>query len=173
MFAIITPALILGAIAERIKFSSMLLFMGLWMVIVYFPLAHMVWGVNGAMNGVRNAGASIKAIDFAGGTVVHMSSGWSALILCLIWASGWDFRRSRCRRTAWCCVRLAQGCCGWDTVWIYRGQRRGCGRGGGQRVHDDDGGDGGGIVCVRRRNGYPGASRACWAIARGLWPGWW
>ncbi|MFO1476296.1 MAG: ammonium transporter [Verrucomicrobiota bacterium] len=84
MFAIITPALILGAIAERIKFSSMLLFMGLWMVIVYFPLAHMVWGVNGAMNGVWNAGASIKAIDFAGGTVVHMSSGWSALILCLI-----------------------------------------------------------------------------------------
>jgi ammonium transporter, Amt family len=84
MFAIITPALILGAIAERIKFSAMLLFMGLWMLVVYFPLAHMVWGVNGLMNGVWNAGASIKAIDFAGGTVVHMSSGWSALILCLI-----------------------------------------------------------------------------------------
>jgi Amt family ammonium transporter len=84
MFAIITPALILGAIAERIKFSAMLLFMTLWMVIVYFPLAHMVWGVNGMMNGVWNAGASIKAIDFAGGTVVHMSSGWSALIFCLI-----------------------------------------------------------------------------------------
>jgi Amt family ammonium transporter len=84
MFAIITPALILGAIAERIKFSAMLLFMALWMLIVYFPLAHMVWGVNGLMNGVWNAGASIKAIDFAGGTVVHMSSGWSALILCLI-----------------------------------------------------------------------------------------
>ncbi len=84
MFAIITPALILGAIAERIKFSAMLLFMTLWMVIVYFPLAHMVWGVNGMMNGVWNPGASIKAIDFAGGTVVHMSSGWSALILCII-----------------------------------------------------------------------------------------
>jgi Amt family ammonium transporter len=84
MFAIITPALILGAIAERIKFSAMLLFMGLWMLVVYFPLAHMVWGINGMMNGVWNAGASIKAIDFAGGTVVHMSSGWSALILCLI-----------------------------------------------------------------------------------------
>ena len=84
MFAIITPALILGAVAERIKFSGMLLFMALWMVIVYFPLAHMVWGVNGFMNGVWNAKASIKAIDFAGGTVVHMSSGWSALILCLI-----------------------------------------------------------------------------------------
>jgi len=84
MFAIITPALILGAVAERIKFSAILLFVGLWMLIVYFPLAHMVWGINGLMNGVWNANASIKAIDFAGGTVVHMSSGWSALILCLI-----------------------------------------------------------------------------------------
>jgi len=84
MFAIITPALILGAIAERMKFSAILLFVGLWMVVVYFPLAHMVWGVNGFMNGVWNADAKIKAIDFAGGTVVHMSSGWSALILCMI-----------------------------------------------------------------------------------------
>ncbi len=84
MFAIITPALILGAIAERMKFSAILLFVGLWMVVVYFPLAHMIWGVNGYMNGVWNADAGIKAIDFAGGTVVHMSSGWSALVLCLI-----------------------------------------------------------------------------------------
>lgn len=84
MFAIITPALIVGAIAERMKFSAILLFVTLWMFIVYFPLAHMVWGVDGLMNGVWNADAKIKAIDFAGGTVVHMSSGWSALILCLI-----------------------------------------------------------------------------------------
>jgi ammonium transporter, Amt family len=84
MFAIITPALIVGAIAERMKFSALLLFMAAWMFLVYFPLAHMVWGVNGLMNGVWNATASIKAIDFAGGTVVHMSSGWSALLLCLI-----------------------------------------------------------------------------------------
>ena len=84
MFAIITPALILGSIAERMKFSAVLLFVSLWMLAVYFPLAHMVWGVNGCMNGVWNAGASIKAIDFAGGTVVHMSSGWSALVLCLL-----------------------------------------------------------------------------------------
>ena len=84
MFAIITPALIVGAIAERMKFSAILLFMGLWMFLVYFPLAHMVWGVDGLMNGVWNGGAKIRAIDFAGGTVVHMSSGWSALILCLI-----------------------------------------------------------------------------------------
>src|ERR1700710_1726594 len=84
MFAIITPALIVGAIAERMKFSAILLFVTVWMFVVYFPLAHMVWGANGFMNGVWNADAKIPAIDFAGGTVVHMSSGWSALILCLI-----------------------------------------------------------------------------------------
>ena len=84
MFAIITPALIVGAIAERMKFSALMLFITVWMFVVYFPLAHMVWGVTGFMNGVWNAGAAIKAIDFAGGTVVHMSSGWSALLLCLI-----------------------------------------------------------------------------------------
>jgi Amt family ammonium transporter len=84
MFAIITPALIIGAIAERMKFSAILVFVTLWMLVVYFPLAHMVWGASGLMNGVWNADAPIKAIDFAGGTVVHMSSGWSALILALL-----------------------------------------------------------------------------------------
>jgi Amt family ammonium transporter len=84
MFAIITPALIVGAIAERMKFNAIILFVAIWMVVVYFPLAHMVWGSTGLMNGVWNADAAIKAIDFAGGTVVHMSSGWSALILCII-----------------------------------------------------------------------------------------
>jgi Amt family ammonium transporter len=84
MFAIITPALIVGAIAERMKFSAILLFVTVWMFVVYFPLAHMIWGISGLMNGVWNGDAAIRAIDFAGGTVVHMSSGWSALILCLI-----------------------------------------------------------------------------------------
>jgi Amt family ammonium transporter len=84
MFAIITPALIVGAIAERMKYSAIMLFALGWMLLVYFPLAHMVWGVDGFMNGVWNAAAKIKAIDFAGGTVVHMSSGWSALVLSLI-----------------------------------------------------------------------------------------
>src|SRR5688572_18251713 len=84
MFAIITPALIVGAIAERMKFGAILAFVTLWMFVVYLPLAHMVWGIDGLMNGVWNAGAKIKAIDFAGGTVVHMSSGWSALVLCII-----------------------------------------------------------------------------------------
>ena len=84
MFAIITPALIVGAIAERMKYSAIMAFIVGWMFVVYFPLAHMVWGVDGLMNGVWNANAGISAIDFAGGTVVHMSSGWSALVLCLI-----------------------------------------------------------------------------------------
>ncbi len=84
MFAIITPALIVGAIAERMKFSAVLLFVTFWMLVVYFPLAHMVWGSTGLMSGVSNPDAGIRAIDFAGGTVVHMSSGWSALILCLL-----------------------------------------------------------------------------------------
>jgi len=84
MFAIITPALIVGAIAERVKYSAIMAFIVGWMCLVYFPLAHMVWGIDGFMNGVWNAKASIKAIDFAGGTVVHISSGWSALVLCLI-----------------------------------------------------------------------------------------
>ena len=84
MFAIITPALIIGAIAERMRFAMILTFVAAWMFLVYFPLAHMVWGIDGLMNGVWNADAKIKAIDFAGGTVVHMSSGWSALVLCMI-----------------------------------------------------------------------------------------
>jgi Amt family ammonium transporter len=66
------------------KFSAVLLFTAIWMFVVYFPLAHMVWAVNGFMCGPLNADAGIKAIDFAGGTVVHMSSGWSALVLCII-----------------------------------------------------------------------------------------
>ena len=83
-FAIITPALIFGATAERMKFWAVMLFTFAWMFVVYFPLAHMVWGGTGLMNGVWNADAKIAAIDFAGGTVVHMSSGWTALILCFL-----------------------------------------------------------------------------------------
>jgi Amt family ammonium transporter len=83
-FAIITPALIVGAIAERMKFISVLVFVGIWMFVVYFPFAHMVWAGTGFMCGPLNPNAGIKAIDFAGGTVVHMTSGWSALVLCII-----------------------------------------------------------------------------------------
>src|SRR6266566_1515011 len=93
MFAIITPALIIGSVAERMKFSAVMLIVGLWMFLVYFPLAHMVWGIDGLMNGVWNPNARIRAIDFAGGTVVHMSSGWSALLLCLFLGPRLGFRK--------------------------------------------------------------------------------
>ncbi|HVV51372.1 MAG TPA: ammonium transporter [Polyangia bacterium] len=93
MFAIITPALIVGAIAERMKYAAVMTFIAIWMFVVYFPLAHMIWGADGFMNGLANPAAGIKAIDFAGGTVVHMSSGWSALILCLILGKRTGFER--------------------------------------------------------------------------------
>ena len=81
MFAIITPALISGAFAERMKFSAMLLFTILWTLIVYFPMAHMVWGKGGLLNAF--SGGKIPCFDFAGGTVVHITSGVSALVCAL------------------------------------------------------------------------------------------
>ncbi len=81
MFAIITPALITGAFAERMKFSAMAVFMVLWSVIVYAPMAHMVWGKGGLLNAA--AGGVIPTLDFAGGTVVHITSGVSALVCAL------------------------------------------------------------------------------------------
>jgi Amt family ammonium transporter len=93
MFAIITPALIIGAVAERMKFAAVLVFVAVWMFAVYFPIAHMVWGIDGWMNGVWNPKAKITAIDFAGGTVVHMSSGWSALVLCILLGHRIGFRK--------------------------------------------------------------------------------
>ena len=86
MFAIITPALLIGAAAERIKFSSMMVVSVLWLFLVYIPVAHMAWGSTGLFNGVGNAHAGIKALDFAGGFAVEMASGWSALAL--IWLLG-------------------------------------------------------------------------------------
>jgi Amt family ammonium transporter len=77
MFAIITPALITGAFAERMKFSAMLVFMVLWAIIVYSPMAHMVWGAGGFLN---FRGGKFPCLDFAGGTVVHVTSGVSALV---------------------------------------------------------------------------------------------
>jgi Amt family ammonium transporter len=81
MFAIITPALITGAFAERMKFSAMVVFTSLWVTVVYFPLAHMVWGSGGLLN--ATLGGRFPALDFAGGTVVHIASGFSALVCAL------------------------------------------------------------------------------------------
>lgn len=81
MFAIITPALISGAYAERIRFNAMLVYTALWLFIVYFPMAHMVWGKGGLLNAFL--GGRIPCLDFAGGTVVHITSGVSALVAAL------------------------------------------------------------------------------------------
>ncbi len=77
MFAIITPALITGSLVERMKFSSLFLFIGFWSLIVYYPMAHMMWGVGGILR-------DLGAVDFAGGNVVHISSGISGLVACII-----------------------------------------------------------------------------------------
>ncbi|HXG47828.1 MAG TPA: ammonium transporter [Methylomirabilota bacterium] len=82
MFAIITPALISGAVAERMKFSAYVLFMILWVTVIYLPLAHMVWGKGGLFNWAL--GGRIPLLDFAGGTVVHISSGVSALVCAMV-----------------------------------------------------------------------------------------
>jgi len=80
MFAIITPALITGAFAERLKFGAMAVFLSLWSLLVYSPMAHMVWGVGGLLNA---SGGRFPSLDFAGGTVVHITSGVSALVTAL------------------------------------------------------------------------------------------
>jgi ammonium transporter, Amt family len=90
MFAVITPALICGAYAERIKFSAMLIFSTAWLLLVYCPLAHMVWGKGGLLN--SSLGGAIPALDFAGGTVVHISSGVSALVCALVLGRRHGFR---------------------------------------------------------------------------------
>ncbi len=82
MFAIITPALISGAMAERIKFSGYVVFIMLWVTVVYFPLCHMVWGKGGYFNWAL--GGKVPVLDFAGGTVVHISSGVSALVCAIM-----------------------------------------------------------------------------------------
>lgn len=86
MFAIITPALITGAVAGRMKFKALFLFIILWSGIVYYPMAHMVWGLGGFL-------AKIGSVDFAGGNVVHISSGVSALVLCIVLGKRKDYLR--------------------------------------------------------------------------------
>ena len=90
MFAVITPALITGAIAGRMRFKSLFFFIVFWSVIVYYPMAHMVWGDGGFL-------AKIGSVDFAGGNVVHISSGVSALLLCILLGKRYDYARTNYR----------------------------------------------------------------------------
>ncbi len=87
MFAVITPALITGAVAGRMKFRSLFIFLILWSLVVYYPMAHMVWGDGGFL-------AEIGSLDFAGGNVVHISSGVTALLLCILLGKRYDFARA-------------------------------------------------------------------------------
>ena len=89
MFAIITPALISGAFAERMKFSGMVVFLSLWSMVIYSPMAHMVWGKGGLLN--ASLGGRFPCLDFAGGTVVHVTSGVSALVCALYLGKRKDF----------------------------------------------------------------------------------
>jgi len=95
MFAIITPALISGAFAERMKFSGMLLFLTLWSLIIYTPMAHMVWGKGGLLN--ASLGGRFPCLDFAGGTVVHVTSGVSALVCALYIGKRKDYPHEQLR----------------------------------------------------------------------------
>jgi len=95
MFAIITPALITGAFAERMKFSGMLLFLTLWSLIIYTPMAHMVWGKGGLLN--ASLGGRFPCLDFAGGTVVHVTSGVSALVCALYIGKRKDYPHEQLR----------------------------------------------------------------------------
>ena len=90
MFAIITPALITGAVAGRMKFKALFLFIIFWSTLVYYPMAHMVWGIGGFL-------AKIGSVDFAGGNGVHISSGVSALVLCLVLGKRKDYGKANYR----------------------------------------------------------------------------
>ncbi len=90
MFAIITPALITGAVAGRMKFKALFIFIIAWSTIVYYPMAHMVWGLGGIL-------AKIGSVDFAGGNVVHISSGVSALVLCIVLGKRKDYQHANYR----------------------------------------------------------------------------
>ena len=90
MFAIITPALITGEVAGRMKFKALFLFIIFWSTLVYYPMAHMVWGIGGFL-------AKIGSVDFAGGNVVHISSGVSALVLCLVLGKRKDYGKANYR----------------------------------------------------------------------------
>ena len=124
MFAIITPGLIAGAFAERMKFSAMLVFMVLWSIIVYDPMAHMVWGKGGLLN--ASLGGRFPTLDFAGGTVVHVTSGVSALGMRLVPGQARGIsKRSDASAQRGAELHRRMPAVGW-MVRIQRWQRAGC-----------------------------------------------
>jgi len=117
MFAIITPALITGAFAERMKFSAMAIFLSLWSLFVYCPMAHMVWGVGGLLN---SAGGRFPSLDFAGGTVVHITSGVSALVCALYLGKRIGYPQTKMQPHS---MVLSAAAIGWSIAeWIHNGK---------------------------------------------------
>lgn len=108
MFAVITPALITGAVAGRMKFKALFIFTIFWSLLVYYPLAHMVWGHNGFLS-------AIGSVDFAGGNVVHISSGISALVLCIVLGkrSGYEHQNYHVHNIPFTALGAAMLCFGW------------------------------------------------------------
>ena len=172
MFAIITPALISGAFAERMKFSAMLLFMTLWSLLVYSPMAHMVWGKGGFLN--ATLGGRFPTLEFAGGTVVHVTSGVSALVCALYLGKrvGYPARADAAAQPGAELHRRLPAVGG--MVRVQRGQRAGAGRAGDKRFCGHPFWRGGGSAALDgRRSGGSLESRASWARSRERWRDWW
>ncbi len=116
MFAVITPALITGSVAGRMKFKSLFVFLVLWSLVVYYPMAHMVWADGGFL-------AKIGSVDFAGGNVVHISSGITALTLCILLGKRYDYKRANYKIHNMPMVALGGI---YPAVWLVRIQRWFC-----------------------------------------------
>ena len=164
-FAIITPALIAGAFADRMKFSAMLVFMAAWSLLVYAPIAHMVWEPTGWLN-------AAGVLDYAGGTVVHINAGIAGLASCLVLGKRSGYGRERMPPH-----NLTLTLIGASLLWVgwfgfnagsARRRRR-------ARRHGDAGdadGDGGGRARLDVRGVVqPRVSRAFSASPRARWPG--
>jgi ammonium transporter, Amt family len=170
MFAIITPALITGAFAERVHFSAMVMFSVLWAFFVYFPVAHMVWGTGGFLNDYL--GGQYRVFDFAGGTVVHITSGFSALVTALYIGkrSGYPHEKPPVPHNL-VLASSARACCGWAGSASTRAARwrRALATSAFVATHfAAAAGAVGWMAAERVRSGKP----ARWALSPARWPGW-
>ena len=166
-FAIITPALIVGAFVERMKFSSMLCFIGLWSLLVYAPIAHWVWEPGGWL-------ATLGALDFAGGSVVHINAGVAGLVCA--WFLG---PRRGYGREAFEPYNLGLTMAGAGLLWVgWFGFNAGSagaadGRAGLAMAVTHIAAAAGALCWMLGESGRWASGRRSWACARAWWPGWW
>ena len=167
MFAVITPALITGTFAERMKFSTFLVFTLLWSTLVYNPVAHWVWGIGGWLR-------DLGALDFAGGTVVHINSGIAALAAALVIGKRKGYGHEPFHPHNLPMTILGAGHALVRLVRLQRRQRPGGQRPGGFRLHGHPyRGGGGHPVLGDSRNGCIAASPPPWGRPAAAWPAWW